>query len=1606
MSTPDYDQNAGDGAPEQRNDVRGAAAWSVDETLDGLEILVTGTTGFLGKVYASTLLRYHPDIEQLHLLVRPRAGRPAEDRFFENIIGSPAFQPIREIYGEAFDEFVHDKVDVVPGDITSEHFGLDSTAAAELSESLDLIVNCAGLTNFNPNLESALSINTLSQDIFLDFIRLADDRAKYLHVSTCFVAGNQDGRIDERLPGPTRYPRYDELGAEYHARREIDDCLSMIEHAKKLADDQERQSQFEAEARSRLRDKNLPTLGEHFEAELESVREKWLRDHLSDRGEKRAAHWGWPNIYTYTKSLGERILAETDDVDVCICRPAIIESAYEYPEPGWIEGVNTSGPLAYLIYRGHRFVPTRENLYLDIIPVDFASNSLVTITAALERGNHHPVYHIGSSDLNPADTKRLVELTQLGTRRVVDRDDDMSTLERLIVKNADSVPVAPETFERISAPQVRRTTEGLKGLLDKVPTSELGGLGDAVEKLKGAVDTARKTALTTEKFFGVFFPFIAENRFIFRSRNYVELVETLSEAERQRYGPQIVDLDWREYWIDVHIPALAERIYPKIDQRLQRQQREVYTYEDLRELFDAATRHFEDRVAMQHHHDGVVERYSYGELRLHAEHAATLLEELGVGEGVPVLLASENRPQWGMAYFGILEADGIAVPVDPESTVEELVNFVDSSRARVVIVSDQVADRIGDELREALRAADIPTAITTFDDLFDAALEADEPEPSTELIDVDRVGSPESDWEPRPALAEAPEDGQRLASLIYTSGTTGDPKGVMLSHENFTSLLSNMKAIFDVDRDDEFVSVLPLHHTFEFSSGFLLPISEGATITYLEELSGEQLLDATNQNRATALVGVPALWELLYRRIQDEIAQTHPAVRWILERLQDANSVLRDRFDLNIGPLVFGAIHEAFGGRLDYLVSGGAALPEEVLEGFYGLGFDMYEGYGLTEAAPVLTVNRPDGGVAPGTVGQPLPDVDIQIEDVDEDGVGEIVATGPNVMKGYLGREDDALEDDGRLRTGDLGTVDDDGNLRIVGREKEVIVTSTGKNVYPDELEDFYGSHEAIDELSIVGLPDDSGSERVACLVRPDVPDGASEQEVSEIRDDIRDWFRVQASRIADHKRVQVLRFWNGEFPRTATRKIQRTEVVEILERLLDQQREEARERAAASDDDQWAWLDVILARLADVPADEIHAETHLYDDLGFDSLMFVEAASILEEREITLTEDQLAELETNQDLRELVERQRGRAGVQRTPADENTALVPTRDDGVDEWPVPPVVADAGRELLHRAQTTIYDQLYDVEVYGRAHIPYHDPNVIVAANHCSHLDMGLAKYALGDFGRRLRALAAADYFFDSPARKTYFKNFTNLIPVDRAGSLEEALSEANHAIEAGETILLFPEGTRSTDGKIHEFQPGLGYLVDRHDVDVLPMYIDGTYEAFPKGQPVPSPLKRTLKVYIGEVLDAGELREETAEYSGREQFAAMSDRTRDAVTTLRDRAAGLRPDEDETLEPLFTQLTDEFEPGTANGTEISYYFTLGDVSDRKWSVIVDGEQCRIRQGKPEGGRADCVVKTSPAMFRKIVREGYVPSVDEFVSGDIKTNDPEALREFQHFFGLS
>jgi len=338
-------------------------------------------------------------------------------------------------------------------------------------------------------------------------------------------------------------------------------------------------------------------------------------------------------------------------------------------------------------------------------------------------------------------------------------------------------------------------------------------------------------------------------------------------------------------------------------------------------------------------------------------------------------------------------------------------------------------------------------------------------------------------------------------------------------------------------------------------------------------------------------------------------------------------------------------------------------------------------------------------------------------------------------------------------------------------------------------------------------------------------------------------------------------------------------------------------------------------------------------------------------------------------------------------------------------------VQELGKAVIGKVQDFFYGEMMKPRVFGRAYIP-HNRNVIVVANHASHLDMGFVRHALGKYGEDVVSLAAQDYFFENGLKRVFFENLTNLKAIDRKASLRQAIRQASDVIERGKTVLVFPEGTRSEGGEIKEFKPLVGHLALTQGVDILPVFLGGTHAAMRKGAPVPT--KREILARIGPPLAVADLRRLTEGMSTADAAREVARIAREAVLALGEgkvldlkavtKRGTLAPVRVHPLVTLFGELEAKFRAGELQ-KPVSFYFSLGADEQGKWTVRVDGKTCEVRPGKPEGGTADCVLKTSPEFFTKIVREAYVPSPADFMSGAIKSNDVALLVTFQKVFQL-
>jgi len=526
----------------------------------------------------------------------------------------------------------------------------------------------------------------------------------------------------------------------------------------------------------------------------------------------------------------------------------------------------------------------------------------------------------------------------------------------------------------------------------------------------------------------------------------------------------------------------------------------------------------------------------------------------------------------------------------------------------------------------------------------------------------------------------------------------------------------------------------------------------------------------------------------------------------------------------------------------------------------------------------VLTVTRPENRMLTGSVGKPLPGVQVKIAEPDVNGVGEVIARGPNVMLGYYDNEEATRNTlvERWLYTGDLGKLDDDGNLYLVGRSKEIIVDTNGKNVYPDELEEVYSNSPYVKELSIVGLPDGIG-EKVACLVVAD-----DEYDISLSRDDLRrrvdEHFREVSASLPYFKRVKVLHFTDIELPRTGTRKVKRREVLAILE-TLEQSQKVTKASGGSAASSEARWIIDLVATVSNRPRSEISQGTRLAD-LGFDSLMFVELATAIENAGGAIAAPE--RFNEIQDVRELMSVVSSRSATA-SRTEERARTEERRAD--DEIYVPTFVRVAGNVAGDVLQRLFYDKFLKTRYEGQSNIPVHT-NFIVAPNHSSHLDMGLTKMALREAGKDLVALAAADYFFDNKYKRAVMENFTNLVPIERTGSLRQSLRHARSFLDRGYNAVIFPEGTRSLTGEMADFKPVVGYLALASRVGILPVYLVGTHEAMPKGSNIIK--NREVGARIGRFLAIEELEEMTKGMARAEAYRLIAARVKHEVENLRD----------------------------------------------------------------------------------------------------------------------
>ncbi len=780
-------------------------------------------------------------------------------------------------------------------------------------------------------------------------------------------------------------------------------------------------------------------------------------------------------------------------------------------------------------------------------------------------------------------------------------------------------------------------------------------------------------------------------------------------------------------------------------------------------------------------------RWSYSRLWSESGQVASLLQSRGLSKGDQVVLWGPNSPQWVLAFLGCVRAGAVVIPLDLRSAPDYVSRVIAHTSPRLAFTSRYTPK--GD--------ADLGVPEITFEEMESVIYELPEPQP----VDIH------------------PDD---LVEIMFTSGTTGDPKGVMLTHRNLTANIEGITQYITCDTSSRLLSILPLSHMYEQMGGLLAVLHFGASVTYPTSRQPAVLARTMRERRVTTLLLVPQGLELLMNGIERQVRLQGKEALWgkLMKLAEKTPFRLRRR--------LFGRVHRQFGGKLDFIVSGGAALDPDLGRKWELMGVKIVQGYGATEASPVIS-NHTLEDRRPGSVGRPLPNVEVAISSE-----GEILVRGESISPGYYNAPDQtaAAFVDGWYRTGDLGHFDQQGFLHIRGRLKDMIVLPSGQNVYPDDIQAVLNRHPGVTDSSVVGLPRNGSVEVHAALILADDHDPEA----------IVSWANAQ---LAEQQHVRGFTVWPEEdFPRTHTLKVKKPALIETLTGIAESGPMRTPSAAPSRPDatsarrrDGAPSLAEIIAEVAPVDAKEVTHAMTLGNDLGLDSLGRVELLSAVESNlGVYLDESQVDEETTVGRLQRMLDESAANPVTNRFPA-----------WGMRWW------CRMARGFLQR--TMLFPVVlapYSLSVHGQDRLQGIQGPVLFASNHHLGLDNPLIIKAIPQTWRRRLAIAAAAKLWRNPVRSVLNPLLGNGFPLAQDGPIRPSLENMGKILDSGWSVLIYPEGKLTVGGPILPFKNGTGLVAVEGRLPVVPMKLQ--IKRF--GSPAKYPILRrgSVEVHFGEPL--------------------------------------------------------------------------------------------------------------------------------------------------------
>lgn len=858
---------------------------------------------------------------------------------------------------------------------------------------------------------------------------------------------------------------------------------------------------------------------------------------------------------------------------------------------------------------------------------------------------------------------------------------------------------------------------------------------------------------------------------------------------------------------------------------------------------------FPEKTIVEYYFNGNYKAYSYKDIcQLVFSFADSLAEIRDRGRHIAII--SENRPEWICAYFAVLLTGLVNVPIDPQLADPEIAAILKDAEVKILFTS----------IKHCARMENLKSLAPSLDKI----LIVDEIQPAS-FYPQQKIG--------------IVEDLDATASLLYTSGTTAIPKGVMLSHRNFSSNYNSIKKLGIVTANDIILSILPFHHSYPFMASLLYPLLCGTKIIMAQILTGEELMQIITQKGVTILVGVPQLFKIMNDKIQSELKR----IPYILR--------------VALTPFIRKKSRRKIGKQFRFFLSGGAKLNEKAAKDLFHLGLPIIEGYGLTETSPVVTINslrKPKIGSA----GKPIPGVEIMINQPNRDGVGEILIKGPNVMKGYYKKEEETKEimENGWFHSGDLGYIDKEGYLYITGRIKEVIVLSSGKNIYPEELESFYAQIPFIKEICIIGKPERDNpkiSESLWAVIVPDLDFFAKVRNVN-IHETLSWELKAAVEKQPPYRRIGGFTIAREELPHTRLGKIKRYEAESRYKEIVIKQMAKTATPAEIMPEDEklaesGPGKEIIKAVSKQLKLKrKISVNDHLELDLGIDSLGRIELLFALEAvLNIKLPEQTMAESFTIKDL--IIKIQ----NYIKAPKEEP---ISTEIPNWNEIIIKPPSRDLTRKIylnlgiknylltffIVKTLYILYKIIWSLKVYGRRNIPKIHP-YIICSNHQSFLDGPIIVSTIPFTAAINLYFLGYRYYFDMPLLRKLVR-LLKIIPLDPAVNLIDALRASVYVLGKGKSVCIFPEGARTPNGKIQEFKKGIGILTKHIAVPIVPVYMNGSFQSWPLTRTLPRPYP--LIIRYGKPVMAEDLVKIGYQLGAEDDYTAIAMGLRDKIEKL------------------------------------------------------------------------------------------------------------------------